>query len=270
MSLERIQESEMSEQPVLKRIWISAIFSTIIFLFTTDDVLISILGRLVIFGLALLYIPLFTKFKIKATYALILTLICAVLILIPYNYLYIGLDKTMDYKFVMSNTYTLEAGLVLLAGYGILTLFALAAVIITYYYLKSKRISIRSASSGDAVSSMFDYFITDTNWRKIMVLGALLFIAALVEEILYRYFLVNILFLFNVPIWLIIIVGAIAFGYAHEGNGFIIYVFNSTLAGIIFVSVFLYGGMMLSLGLHLMWNVLVVVERKIDILISGG
>jgi len=161
------------------------------------------------------------------------------------------------------------------------------AVIITFYYTQFMASRTRATwtfnvmkkhkHDSDPVVSLYEHFLVEPTPRKITILSLLLTVAAFEEEIIYRYFIINLLAIFPV-FWgspplpsaiTIIIISAVIFGFAHRQNGNVIYVINSMLGGVVFAWFFMVYGIMGGFILHLVWNAIVIVQQWIAIKYSN-
>jgi len=150
--------------------------------------------------------------------------------------------------------------------YGLLSLFAIIAdtiiAVILYRQMKGKKIKLEEAKPYEY--GVWDYFLIDTDWKKVLELFALLTVSAIAEEIIFRFFLINIFTSFQMHFILAIFISSIIFGLMHYINGGWIFIINSTFAGIFFGFAFYYFGIVFSLTLHFFWNILVIFQMFIN------
>lgn len=274
---------DVYRNPILKRTWYHGILVGIFMLLAFDNMILIKMVETTIIVLSIVYILQYKTWRVKRVVAFIIAIAGVIIIFLPFNPFYLHIDEIVPYKwydpYVFTASYWLRD---FMAYYGYLTLFSVVAIIITmlYYRYKTKKsvTAIGDDAEEDAVTNIFDAFITGTEnkLKKLVTLALLLFIAAFVEEVVYRYILLNLIsgvLGFFIPAFIASAIGlfvsAIVFGWAHEGNGFIIYIFNSSLAGIIFGISFATGSLLASFFLHLFWNIMVVVERKIELKLRG-
>jgi len=116
---------------------------------------------------------------------------------------------------------------------------------------------------------IWDYFLQDISIINVFLLLALLSVASIFEEIVFRFLIINILDVTGLNIILIIIISAIIFGLAHYNNGGWIFCINSTWAGIIFAISFIQMGILSAWFLHFLWNFLVVYQMFIPKIYEG-
>lgn len=277
--MERRVYWDILENPVIKRIWNQTIIMAFLLLVIFNNILLSKLIEICAFGLLALYILQYVNIYRRKLLLFIEIIIAIIIIIIPVNFFYLRIDQcTLCYSWF--NPYMLDPQFWykdLMAGYGLLTLLSVAAMVMMILYYKSKKrqlTRIGSDSENDVVTNMFDAFLTGSQkGKKFITLALLLISASLVEEITYRWLIINGLTVIDIPFIshpiVIIIVSSIAFGWAHEANGFILYVFNSSLAGVIFALFYMSYGLLPVWILHLLWNTLIVIERKIELKLNG-
>lgn len=141
--------------------------------------------------------------------------------------------------------------------FGLLTFFAFISEFIIatmYYYFAEKDYPVESGYG------VWDYFLVDMSWKKGLILITLLMVSAVAEEIIFRYFLLNIFLMLGLYVILAVAIASILFGLAHYGNGGWIYCVNSTFAGIFFCLAFLQHGIMFAWALHFFWNFIVIIQ----------
>lgn len=268
-------ENPALEYGVLQRVWLNCIFVSIIILVSFSDMAVYRLTIFALFGLLITYLHQFhvvrqernRDAKIKYYISFFAIILGLILFLLPTNIFYFRLDVIFPLKWWDASTLSSEFWLhKFWEYYGWLTIFSFISMVLTILYLKRKNIRISSGSGGDKVSSIFQYFIERPTFKKIFILSMLLIVASFMEEIIYRYTIFNFMLLIQIPFVLAVLISALIFGVAHSGNGFIIYVINSSFAGIFFAICFYEYGLIASWLLHLFWNVLVVVEQYITLL----
>jgi membrane protease YdiL (CAAX protease family) len=137
-----------------------------------------------------------------------------------------------------------------------LVIFAIVSETIIGLYYRYSTVEYPTESG----YGIWDYFIEEPNYKKVILLLVLLGIASIFEEIVFRFFFINILIRFSVAIPIIIIITALVFGLAHYNNGGWIYTVNSTFAGFIFAFTFIQFGLITVWILHFLWNFLVVYQ----------
>jgi membrane protease YdiL (CAAX protease family) len=147
--------------------------------------------------------------------------------------------------------------------FGILTIFAIISetIIGVYYYLAEEKSYPIETGYG-----IWDYFIINRSIRNYIVLFALLTVSAVMEEIIFRFILMNFLLRFNIGIIYVVIITSILFGLAHYQNGGWIYCVNSVLAGFVFAIVFIEMGLITAWLLHLFWNFIVIFQMFLPLL----
>ncbi|MFX1453766.1 MAG: CPBP family intramembrane glutamic endopeptidase [Promethearchaeota archaeon] len=195
------------------------------------------------------------------------------LLVLPFNIFY-EIFTNILLKNLLENPVGLQVRFnitVFFAYYGLLSLFSIIATFIIaliYYYQskKTKEVVIVIAAEEDTTPTFgtWEYFLTDTDYKKFFMLIVFLTFAAIFEEILFRFFLINLLLMFAIPIFVAIIISGIIFGLAHYGNGGWHFVVNSIFSGIIFGFSFYYYGLFFSTFLHFCWNFLVVAQMFIN------
>ena len=107
---------------------------------------------------------------------------------------------------------------------------------------------------------LFDYFLTDTDYKKFIELVVFLTVAAIFEEIIFRFLLINALLLVSLPLIFAISISSILFGLAHYGNGGWAFVVNSLFSGFCFSIIFVDYGFWMSSWLHFVWNFLIIAQ----------
>jgi membrane protease YdiL (CAAX protease family) len=194
-----------------------------------------------------------------------LALIFILLIFLPYNYIYINLERWFPYPFVtnlLDPIYWLYfAAQLMLVSFGSMVAFILTVL---YYRRRSMQVS-RAREEQDRVRNMFDYFLEEDTLLNTIVVFTLLIYAAFNEEMVYRYFLVNILAFLQIPLVIVILISGIVFGLVHLSNKYIGYVFSATFSGIVFAWCFVSFGLIGAFVLHVMWNAWVLFQDKVFI-----
>ena len=273
------------ESQIIKRIVVYSVFVSLILMLNFSDQFIFKTSAIILCGLCILYIVGFSHSRnsvyerYKKSLVLVLFLIGFFCTLIPFNPFYLGLDVALPIKWYVP-IINWEFFMWFSAAYGWLTLFALVAMAIIVFYFKRKTRSkgtgrsMRESSKKDVVTPIFDNFIEQPTFRKILVLLFLLIIASFVEEVIYRYAVFNFIYLALSAIPAIsMIVATIAsgliFGWAHKDNGYVVYIVNSSLAGFVFAIMFVQYGLDGAWLLHFAWNLLVVFERKIELIMRS-
>jgi len=156
-------------------------------------------------------------------------------------------------------------GLMFWALYGLLGFFAIVSEFIVVFYLFKNR----TLASEEEDLGMWSYFAMNPSIKKAIYLFSLLSVASIVEEIVFRFILINIGIKYNFPIPLIVIVSSLVFGIAHFKNGNSwIFVPNPTFAGIMFSIAFLQMGLFSAWLLHFFWNFLVVFQMVIPVILE--
>jgi len=259
------EDQEEHEQPLIKQTWYTSMLGSAFLLLTFNNPIIYYLARIALFGVVLLYIQLYFHFKHKGPLLFTLFTVFFVLAIIPWNWLYINLQAAFPLKFDSPLLFTGEYWLYYGAMLFIISITSTVAFVMTVYYYKHKKTTIAEAQKHDVVKSTFYYFLKDMTPRKAVILFSLLIYAAFNEELIYRFFLMNILSLIHIPLIVIIIITGIVFGYIHEGNVYFGYVFSAIFSGMVFAWSFSMFGLIGSFLLHLSWNILVLVEDKLNI-----
>lgn len=204
--------------------------------------------------------------KTKQILILILFITGTFLILLPINPFYIGLDSNAVFPSVKGNVFSTDYLMFgFLAPYALLVLESILALIITVWYYKRQEVEFSEATDTDALEPVFSYMLTDMNPRKTTILLVFLSLASFYEELIYRFFVLNVCAAIGVPVIVSIIISGFIFALAHRGNGYMAYVFSTFFSGMIFSVVFIYWGILGSWFLHLAWNALVTLEEKINI-----
>lgn len=94
------------------------------------------------------------------------------------------------------------------------------------------------------------------NWTYLFIL---LFFASLWEEVIFRFFTMNLAAEFTIPHWVIILISSVLFGIAHKSGG-LFHIISSFNAGIVFAIAYVNYGIFFVWVLHLFWNILVMVQ----------
>lgn len=151
--------------------------------------------------------------------------------------------------------------------YGFLSLFAIISefLIALYYRYQMEQGKALEKEEG---YSIWHYFLIDTTFKKVLILLALLSIASVMEEIVFRYILGNVLLRFNLPLFLVVIITSIIFGLMHYSNGGWVFTINSTFAGIFFFLAFYQMGLITAWLLHFLWNFLIIFQMFLPKLIG--
>jgi membrane protease YdiL (CAAX protease family) len=259
---------EYFTKPLMKYTWYLAIFGSLFILLSFNSPVMVFLGKLSLFGITILYLAYFYHFKHKQVILYFLSLFFILLILIPVNFLYINLEMNFPYKFTTPQTFSPDYWLKFGFQMFLISASSIVAFVMTVVYYKRKGTSIFEAQKRDKVRSMFSFFMIDTNWKKVIVLIGFLLFASFNEEMIYRYFIVNLMGAVHIPAIIIIIANGIIFGLAHRNNGVMSYVFSSAFSGAVFCWNMLEFGVAGSWILHMAWNCLVTIEDKINIWIS--
>lgn len=239
--------------------------------------ILSILTGLICLKLITLYKNEEMNSKTKYLFSIYtLFLAVAVFLFFQYqNWLYIIMDNGFSqfyYQFDLSIDF-ITTWKIIFEYFGILSIvsFIIEFSVVIYYYYSPIRISPEDMNK---TPTLFEYFLTDRSAKKWFLLISLLVFASIYEEIVYRYFYIN-LFIFIMGIFIIPIVPSIyvsillasfLFGMAHRENGGWSYVINSLFAGIIFSLCFIWYGIITSWILHLLWNMLIILQQLVTIL----
>jgi membrane protease YdiL (CAAX protease family) len=102
--------------------------------------------------------------------------------------------------------------------------------------------------------TFFGSFLVNRTPRKMILLFIMLCFAAMWEEIIFRFIVMNALNFFDIELIIIVIVSSLIFGLEHYKVGGWWHVVSSFLAGILFAFCFLNFGIEASAILHLFWN----------------
>lgn len=154
--------------------------------------------------------------------------------------------------------------LYLRANYTDLTIISIIITLsfaILIYYKK-----IKTSAKKDL--GLFGKLLNEFKLKRLIYIISFLIIASFYEELLYRYFIINILVEFQIPLIIVIIISGVIFGYDHFKQGGILLMTNSIFAGIIFANMFLNFGIIGSWILHFLWNGIIFIETIIYKLIS--
>lgn len=147
--------------------------------------------------------------------------------------------------------------------FGLLTIFAIVSetIIGLYYYFSKEKLYPTETGYG-----IWDYFVVNRSIRNFILLLSLLTVSAVMEEIIFRFILMNFMLRFNIALIYVIIVSSLLFGLAHYQNGGWIYCVNSIFAGFIFAFVFVEMGLMTAWFLHFFWNFIVIFQMFLPLL----
>jgi membrane protease YdiL (CAAX protease family) len=254
------KEEREIEYPTIMQTFRLAIFASLFMLATFSNPLITIVGEITLYGLAFIYVALFLNAP-RWIRSLVLVAIASVgmfLIVSPINPIYLGLEKNAIV------TYMGQGIPLTFYDYGffmfLLFIESIIAFGITIWYYRRKGKSATEGEAEDQLEPIFKHFLTDITPRKLLILAAMLSLAAFYEEMIYRYFLMNILLAVGIPLIIVFIICGVIFSLAHRGNGYMAYVFSSLFSGIVFCIVFYNSGIGASWLVHLTWNAIVVLE----------
>lgn len=147
--------------------------------------------------------------------------------------------------------------------FGLLTLFAIVSetIIGLYYYFSKEKLYPTETGYG-----IWDYFVVNRSIRNFVLLLSLLTVSAVMEEIIFRFILMNFMLRFGVALVYVVIISSILFGLAHYQNGGWIYCVNSIFAGFIFAFIFVEMGLMTAWFLHFFWNFIVIFQMFLPLL----
>ena len=237
------------------------------------NVLITLIFLLSVYNISSLYfISMFTVFLIVAVKFIrnqerilnvIYLIFALILLVLPFNIFY-EIFTNILLKNFLKNPVGLENNLDLLAFfafYGLLSLFAILSefIIILYVHYKIKGKTVIYEEEEPKFGT-WDYFLTDTDYKKFIELVVYLTVAAIFEEIIFRFFLINALLLVSLPLIFAISISSIHFGLAHYGNGGWAFVVNSLFSGFCFSIIFIDYGFWMSSWLHFVWNFLIIAQ----------
>jgi membrane protease YdiL (CAAX protease family) len=197
------------------------------------------------------------RLAIKEFLSWIFVIISLVLLFSPVNIFY-----EFAGRFLFSQSYGLKFNFEwtsFFMYYGILVFLSiLAELIIALYYRFSEKGYPKDSGYG-----VWDYFLKKTTPQKLILLLALLSIASIIEEIVFRFTFFNILLIVDFGEYTLIsilIITSLAFGLAHYQNGGWIYCVNSTMAGFVFGLAFINLGLWFAWALHFAWNFLIIFQ----------
>ena len=147
--------------------------------------------------------------------------------------------------------------------FGFLTIFAIVSetIIALYYYYSEEKIYPTETGYG-----IWDYFLKNRSIKNFVLLLALLTVSAVMEEIIFRFILMNFMLKFNIALIYAIIISSILFGLAHYQNGGWIFCVNSTFAGFIFSFAFVEMGLITAWFLHFFWNAIIIFQMFLPLL----
>jgi len=273
------------EEPVIKRTWNYSILTGVVMLFMFENAVFSKLVAIITIALSCIYVIVFYQHeeevkndRVKFFASFVIICVGIIYIIMPNNILYFGLDRIWPIKWFSAKMLTWDYFLWFFASYAIMSICSYFALFLTYFYYEKRRKKkgggLVQESKNDTVTNIFDSFIEQPTPKNITTLALLLIIAAFVEEIIYRYAVFNLIFLFmqHWEFWglfISCIVTGLVFGYAHKDNGYFMYVINSTFSGIVFSLMFYNFGLDGAWLIHLFWNMMVVFERKLEIWLNA-
>lgn len=266
---------ESLENPIIKKTWQNGILVGLVMLFIYDDILITKLCEIASIGLLALYLIQYSDRDKWKSYFFYVIGIGFVLLVLPMNPLYLGIDKSLVLVWFSPNMLSSAFLLALFWGYGAMTIMGvLTSLIVTYYnkrgmLKKLRRFLPLQSTQKDAVVSIFYYFLKDPTPTKSITLAFFLILASLVEEILYRFLLINMLFFAGINIFIVVGISMAVFGWAHIENGNWAYIVNSIGCALIFSIVGLQFGLLAGWTEHLFWNGFVVIEHRTELWSQG-
>jgi len=260
------------EKKIYKQIGKVILAQIILYTFLTLGFFLSVYDNPTIylismFTLFILIFYLFLMYKkrnvsiIKQFIAWILIIIIIILMFLPTNIFYIFIGKIL-LQDPIGMIYIFDA-VKFFMYFGLLTLFAIVSetIIGLYYYFSKEKTYPTEKGYG-----IWDYFIVNRSIKNFILLLALLTVSAVMEEIIFRFILMNFMLRFNIALIYVIIISSILFGLAHYQNGGWIYCVNSIFAGFIFAFAFIEMGLMTVCFLHFFWNFIVIFQMFLPLL----
>lgn len=179
-------------------------------------------------------------------------------------YLMISEGTNVVYTKFHSNTYSFDPyidpnfEIVQFMGYyGIMALISILESVL--FVLIVKKFGNNEPKPTKKKHDIFSTVMSDFDPKNWLYLFILLSFASLWEEIIFRFIAMNILDVLGVPLWGVILISSMIFGYAHKTGG-ILHIISSFNAGIIFALVYISHGIFYVWVLHLFWNLLVMVQ----------
>ena len=266
---------ESLDNPIIKKTWLNGVFVGFVMLFIYNDVIIVKLCEIAATGLLIAYLFQYCDRQKQRIYLFYVIAVGFVLIALPFNPLYPGIDKYLILVWYSPRMLSTDFLLALFWGYGAMTLIGVITSLIVSYYNKRKmmwklrRFLPIQSTDKDIVVSIFYYFLKDPTAGKSITLFLFLTLASLVEEILYRFILVDVLSFAGINIIVVVIISMAVFGWGHIENGNWAYIVNSAGCAAIFAIVGLQFGLLAGWTLHGFWNAFVVLEHKIELWSQG-
>lgn len=267
---------ESLENPIIKKTWQNGILVAIVLLLLYDNVVIVKLCEVIAFGLCIVYALQYLDGSRRRNCIFYALAIGFIVLVLPFNPVFLGIN--LAFPWYDPGMFSWSFLGLLLVAYGIMALMGIGTTAITVI-LQRRKLMHRIAAfkraqvtEKDAVVSIFHYFLKDPTISKTLTLILFITAASLVEEVLYRFVLFNVLAVLGLNVVVIIVISMIVFGWAHVENGNYAYIINSTMCGLVFSLVFISpgdGGLISVWICHLMWNTIVVIEHKIELVSQG-